>query len=89
MRARLIKGRKAPNKPKQPTCEQYLSAELPKVLRKFQGKRYTLATASKIVNELQQVRPGKAGSVNCVSSFARRHSTLTTAYRTALFLWKP
>lgn len=55
MRARLIKGRKAPNKPKQPTSEQYLSAELPKVLRKFQGKRYTLATASKIVNELQQV----------------------------------
>lgn len=51
----MIKARLKRTKPKKPTSEQYLAAELPKVLNKFVGKRYTLASASKMVQEIQQV----------------------------------
>lgn len=51
----MIKARLKRTKPKKPTSEQYLASELPKVLNKFVGKRYTLASASKMVQEIQQV----------------------------------
>lgn len=51
----MTKVRLKRTKPKKPTSEQYLASELPKVLNKFVGKRYTLASASKMVQEIQQV----------------------------------
>lgn len=54
LKARLKKG-KAPEKPKKITSGQYLTVELPKVLRKYAGKRYTLESASKLVTDIQQV----------------------------------
>lgn len=51
----MTKVRLKRTKPKKPTSEQYLAAELPKVLNKFVGKRYTLSSASKMVKEIQQV----------------------------------
>ena len=50
-----VKRKKSTTNPKKVTSEQYLSAELPRVLNKFVGKRYTLASASKMVREIQQV----------------------------------